>query len=364
MKDLKVELQELKEESDSGALESPGVVKPRRRQLIWAVGLATGLVMVATGVWLVRSRSGKPEPQLGAGPLTSYPGTENSPSFSPDGTQVVFQRCPKGREKNCDIYVKQIGVEPPSRLTNTQLREFSPAWSPDGRTLVFARMIDDFRSNLCFLNLDDDHRPKGEPKMVLDNPSSFGMAWMPDGKEIVFFTGSDLCRMLASKSATPRRLALVSGNVSAPAISRQGNRLAYVEGTFDTNIWRIELKGAGLRPSAPAQLISSTQAEWTPACSPDGGRIAFGSNWSGGPEIWACDSDGSNPAQLASFGGIAVPVSDPVWSPDSQKISFTAGIERLYGVYVVSANGGVPRRITPETSSGGAPCWSRDGQSI
>jgi Tol biopolymer transport system component len=41
--------------------------------------------------------------------------------------------------KNCNIYIKQIGMEPPYRLTVTPARERSPVWSPDGRFVAFLR---------------------------------------------------------------------------------------------------------------------------------------------------------------------------------------------------------------------------------
>src|SRR5512136_1163904 len=60
MADLRVALMELKEESDSGALETEGGIKPKpRRRLLWVIGLVAGLVVVAVGVWLVRSRLGR-----------------------------------------------------------------------------------------------------------------------------------------------------------------------------------------------------------------------------------------------------------------------------------------------------------------
>lgn len=54
-----------------------------------------------------------PEAQLFMVPLTTYPGYERMPAFSPDGKQVAFQWCTEGPSENCDICIKQIGVEPP-----------------------------------------------------------------------------------------------------------------------------------------------------------------------------------------------------------------------------------------------------------
>ena len=52
----------------------------------------------------------------------------------------------------------------------------------------------------------------------------------------------------------------------------------------------------------PERFISSTRDESNPQFSPDGKRVAFSSKRSGAGEIWICDSDGSNPVQLTSFG--------------------------------------------------------------
>jgi hypothetical protein len=139
MSDLKVALEELKEESDSGTV-SAGLAPARRRprRLAWAIAL---LAIIALGgaVWFVRRIGEAPEPALIAVPLTTYPGFETDPSFSPDGNQVVFTWDGEKRDNN-DIYVKLIGTGgPPLRLTTDPAPDFSPTWSPDGRFIAFLR---------------------------------------------------------------------------------------------------------------------------------------------------------------------------------------------------------------------------------
>ena len=141
MDDVKIALQELKEESDSGVLGAGVVSRPNpHRRLRWVLSVAAAVVMAMVGVWLVRSKKEVPETQLIAVPLTSYPGNESWPSFSPDGTQVAFAWDGE-KQNNGDIYVKQIGVEPPYRLTNDPAMDYSPAWSPDGRLIAFLREV-------------------------------------------------------------------------------------------------------------------------------------------------------------------------------------------------------------------------------
>ncbi|MCJ7502528.1 MAG: protein kinase [Acidobacteriia bacterium] len=479
MDDLKVALEELKEESDSGELADTaaavgaGLARPREGKALpykWAALAAIVVIVVALGVagwfWFRRSRATLEAP-LTPVPLTSYPGYEAYPSFSPDGTQVAFQWCPEGHAPNCDIYVKQIGVEPPSRLTTDPAEDFSPAWSPDGKFIAFLRKVSTGRTALmlipqrggqervlgesdityitsdaeepygsylawtpdskwlvlpwrgadkpdeglfllnvetretrrlttagdnapafspdgrtlafnrggnpdliCFLRLTKDYQPEGGPERVAPAAESydrnFGTAWTADGRDIVFSSGNwastGLWRVAASAGAKPRRLAFASDGASAPAVSRQGNRLAYVVNRTDANIWRVDLRSPGQNPGIPARLIASTREERDPAYSPDGKRIAFMSSRSGACEIWMSASDGSNPVQLTAFGGPII--FGPKWSPDGQNIAFTAARAGTVGLYVVSANGGPPRRLTTHPAGENWPYWSRDGQSV
>ncbi len=71
-------------------------------------------------------------------PLTSFPGKEIHPTFSPDGNQLAYAwNGEKG--DNFDIYVQLIGAGGPVRLTDHPDPDFSPAWSPDGRYIAFIR---------------------------------------------------------------------------------------------------------------------------------------------------------------------------------------------------------------------------------
>jgi Tol biopolymer transport system component len=247
------------------------------------------------------------------------------------------------------------------------VRSTTPAFSPDGRYLSFARESG-VKSDIYLLRLTDGFLPQGEPeKVTSENPRNFGIAWMPDGGEIVFGSGTittfGLFRIAAFKPSTPRQLAFGQENASAPAISLRGNRLAYAVGREDVNIWRVDLKDTGQKPGAPVRLIASTREDTLPAYSPDGEKIAFLSDRSGTMEIWVCDNDGSNPMPLTSMGGPIV--SQPNWSPDGKTIAFCVLVPgEGREIYLINAEGGVPRRIAAGLRNSMWPSWSRDGQSL
>jgi len=84
-------------------------------------------------------------------PLTSYPGSELYPSFSPDGNPVAFAL---GRRKAGQLrhLRKDGGRVTPLRLTTDPAPDINPAWSPDGRQIAFVREQGDQAKHLSDLS--------------------------------------------------------------------------------------------------------------------------------------------------------------------------------------------------------------------
>ncbi|HEX2521323.1 MAG TPA: protein kinase, partial [Terriglobia bacterium] len=139
MADIKVALQELREESDSGTLAGAlPAVRPTRWPWGWA-GAALAVVALAVATWLFRGTARKPAGAPEVVPLTTSAGFERSPSFSPDGNQVAFS-WNGDKQDNFDIYIKLIGSPTPVRLTTDPAEDIRPAFSPDGRSIGFLRV--------------------------------------------------------------------------------------------------------------------------------------------------------------------------------------------------------------------------------
>ena len=236
------------------------------------------------------------------------------------------------------------------------------------------RTVDGGTSDLFLLALSDGLNPLGGPRqLTFGNRGGTSPAWKADGQEIVYsnwLSNSGLWRLRVSSSRRsppePQRLAFLGDGIFAPAISRDGRRLAYVHELFHASIGRIQTSapdGSTISITGGVQpVIASSRNDLWPQFSPGGERIAFVSGRSGKDEIWVCDSDGSNPLQLTSFGGPSV--TTPGWSPDGEKIAFDSNAAGAFDIYVIGAGGGKPQRLTTHPANDGNPSWSHDGRWI
>src|SRR4029079_7870659 len=83
----------------------------------------------AGDIWLVPKKGGA------AVRLTSSPGEESFPRFSPDGTKIAFSASYDG---NVDVYVTPATGGEPKRLTYHPMADRVIGWSPDGKRVLFA----------------------------------------------------------------------------------------------------------------------------------------------------------------------------------------------------------------------------------
>jgi Tol biopolymer transport system component/DNA-binding winged helix-turn-helix (wHTH) protein len=456
-----------------GAAEAPPATARRDRRPTSTIAVAVTLA-VATGLALYLLLFGPRSSTRDSGteplvmPVTSLPGRETQPAFSPDGSQIAFVW---GREDegNPDIYVKLVDTGEPLQLTTDPAPDFSPVWSPDGRHLAFVREGDaggiylvptlggaerklgdifptgvyhrgayqqfgrgtlsyspdgkylavadktaatePFGIFLIALDTGDrrrltmppaasvgDESPAfspdgrtvafarlvegakeiylvavtgGEPRRLTfeDNvrPGSFtaGLAWMPDGREIVFASnrsGPFQLWRVPTAGGTPVRVGVHAQELSFPAVARDGSQLAWIQTSFDTNIWHVPISDPTGPRVAPTPLIASTAHDSNPQYSPDGQRIAFVSSRTGTNEVWVADRDGRKPMRLTNRGG---PVTGtPRWSPDGREIAFDSQVAANRDIYVVGSNGGTLRQLTTEAGEDTCPSWSRDGRWI
>lgn len=336
--------------------------------------------------------------------LTTDPAADSYPAWSPDGRSIAFTRALAGRHavltipsiggperklfeitgtsvawspdtkwlafgdgKPTSLYLYSVVSGERKRLTTAPsdaLGDDFPAFSPDGRRLAFIRKMTDPATNIYTISLTDQFQPAGEP-MKLSKTGEFSpLAWTADGRDLLFSEyGNSIVdnfwrlRVKAGAVATP----VMSDGGIAPAISRQGNRVAFARETTDNNIWRASTGGETGKSSA-VPLIASTRSDQVGRYSPDGKQIVFVSDRSGQSEIWLANADGTNQVQLTSLPSDQA--GSPNWSPDGQKIAFDWRNGGASQIYTIPIAGGKPLEITNMSPGCSMPRYSRDGKWI
>jgi Tol biopolymer transport system component/predicted Ser/Thr protein kinase len=299
------------------------------------------------------------------GQVVVTPDLRSTVSWSPDGKFLAVSD--RGPNASAGIYFVSIETQEKRRMTSAPREytgDFVPNFSPDGKSLAFTRSSSIFTDEIYVLPLTADDSAAAAPRRITSGPSYIqGLDWTPDGRSLVFsflVSGGFALRIIPAAGGEPEPLMGVGESGDAPSFSRHANRLAYQRSVGDSNIWRIPGPRSSQRAAPPGKWIASTQLDDEPQYSPDGKKIVFCSGRSGTPELWTCDGNGRELAQLTSLGG--PPSGSPRWSPDSRWIAFDAPKSGNIHIFIISADGSAPRQLTQGSTNSIRPSWSSDGK--
>jgi Tol biopolymer transport system component/tRNA A-37 threonylcarbamoyl transferase component Bud32 len=306
MADLKVALEDLREES--GSVRQAHL--PLQQRWIWAAALLLILVVSGLFVWQPWRAPQDAEP-LRAVSLTTLPGVERYPSFSPDGNHVAFTWT-GSKQDNPDIYVQMIGSGSPLRLTTDPSNDYNPVWSPDGRWIAFLRR--QWEAGKSELRLIP---PLGGPERKLAeihireafvNPPY--LAWCPEGNCLVVTDSPGEGKpaalfVISLETGEKRQLTNPQppkpGDTN-PAISPDGGWLVFrrnASGPYTGELYRLPLGRGVTAVGEPRRLtLAALDADY-PTWMPDGKEILFSAKGS----LWRLVVPGdSTPARLPFVG--------------------------------------------------------------
>lgn len=136
--------------------------------------------------------------------ITSSPGYDNQPAFTPDGRSILFTSIRGGTQT--DIYRYDIASRVTSRVTDTPESEYSATIMPDGGHISVIRVEADQTQRLWRFTIDGR-----QPEVVLANVKPVGYhAWVDDQTLALFILGQPATLQLANVSSGAPRV-VVSG---------------------------------------------------------------------------------------------------------------------------------------------------------
>jgi dipeptidyl aminopeptidase/acylaminoacyl peptidase len=285
------------------------------------------------------------------------------PKFSPDGNWILYTETEWDRKNDrqvSHIWVgRASGGAGPVKLTAGEKGETAPQWAPDGSRIAFLadRSTGDAKNGKQVWTI----RPDGgeAEKLTSEETAITDFRWAPNGKRIAFVTAD------TRKDKTDRE-------------KRKKDKFdaILVDADYNyTHLWTIELDG-----KAKKRVTEGAFSVTAPRWSPDSKSIAYVQSSMGTQEstffdlnadrnsdIYVVSVDGGAPKRLTSNPG---PDTSPAWSPDGSEIAYLSAMDprawaEKIDVLVMPAAGGPARNLTKDfPDSAAAMKWSPDGKSV
>jgi WD40 repeat protein len=246
--------------------------------------------------------------------VSSGPGKDVDPAFSPDGARIAFESTRTG---GGDIYVMNADGTGLVQLTSDPREDGQPTWSPDGSQIAFTR-CGQTNCNIWAMTSAGANQHQ-----VTNGPGNLDLetdpAWSPGGHWIAF--------------------------------------RAILAGQHCNKITIVHPDGTGRQAltTCSHQHTGGTQ-DFSPTWSPDGSRIAFWRFYDVTvrrriDQIMVMHRDGSG---VHAITPTSMSASNPAWSPDGTEIAFTRTMSRQNDTLIVRPDGVDPILLAAHTRE---PAW-------
>lgn len=303
-------------------------------------------------------------------PEEATPPSEDTPvpvatSMGGGAGQIAFASARSGIPQ---LYLVNIDGTALTQLTDIDNGACQPSWSPDGSQLVFispcSKRGEFFEtpyreSSLYLINADGT----GLKALTTVPGSDFDPAWSPDGERIAFTSvrdGHKEIYTLSLESMAITRLTTATGNVESnqhPAWSPDGSLITYtVKRVGAYQVWAMTDTG-----QEKVQLARSGQQLWDflPVWSPDGKTVFFSQRWASTTRPWLMkvtyEELGLDPVRL----NFPTPIEDVEVSPDGIWLVFE-GRDNSTGnwdIYFMTTAGSGRTRLTNDPQVDFDPAW-------
>jgi len=259
----------------------------------------------------------------------------DNPQISPDGSQIVYQR--RGMDimtdrRTSSLWLINTDGTDHQKLTSSTKSESRATWSPDGKRIAFVSSDDTHGSELFIYWVET-----GKVARISQLERGPGaMSWSPDGQYIAFTMKiEERNPVLVRAPKKPEGAKWAAAPRVTDRFKYEQDGAGYLDPGF-THIFVINSEGGMIRQITSGDFNHSS----TPVWSPDGERIYFSANrhpdWERvrrNFEIYSVDVQSGEIAQLTERFG---PDSGPAISPNGETIAYL-GYEDKIQTYQVSS---------------------------
>ena len=226
---------------------------------------------------------------------------------------------PEERATRVPVWVDRNGAKSP--LPVKPQSYLHPRISPDGRQLAIEV---EGASHDIFTY---DFARGGEPTKMSFDGASHWPSWTPDGRRLTFRswkTGTmTMWWMPTDRSRGPELLTNIGSMQSPESWSPDGRTLAFTQMSdpqSGSDIYTLALAG----DKTPHPLLQTKFSEGSPKFSPDGAWLAYSTNESGQPEVWAMAYPAGERVHISTNGG-----TDPLWRRDGRQLYYRLGDQMM-----------------------------------
>jgi Tol biopolymer transport system component len=252
----------------------------------------------------------------------------------PEGRIVFSLQVTRYPFSDSDIYIIDTDGSGAKRLTDNPNRGFDPSWSPDGTQIVF---ISDYK--LFKMNADGSHLmtlariyPEGS---AVPSDEAVDPDWSPDGRKIIF-TSYFQIKEIDLESGKVSDLVTSSQRVLYPKWSPDGTKIMFIS-VHEGQVFIMNANG-----SDPRQITKSFSLPVLLDWSPDGRWIAVKDEYDA---LSIMRPDGSNQRKLTDQCKLPYFEPSAAFSPDSQWLVMTCYNEKEPGIYVINLEEGILRKL-------------------
>jgi len=226
-----------------------------------------------------------------------------SPAWSPDSRQLAYVSFEGNRSS---IFVQTLRTGNRFKVSSKPGINGAPAFSPDGRKLVVTLGGVDGNLDIYTLDITSRQVQRLTTHRAIDTEGT----WSPDGRDIYFTSdraGGPQVYRVSAIGGTPERITFEGSYNARPRLSPDGDRLAMVHN--DRGNYRIAVMDLDRKDLL---VVSNGRQDESPSFAPNSDILIYATRQARNGVLETVSADGLIRQKMASGSG---DVREPVWSP-------------------------------------------------